>query len=92
MRVARHYFISGEVQGVGFRYFAQRVAARHQVAGYVRNLPDGRVEVVAEGTAESVEGFKHDLAAGPQHARVAQVEEVSVEPTGHYPSFRIERG
>ena len=91
MKVARHYLVSGEVQGVGFRFFAQRVAACHQVVGYVRNLADGRVEVHAEGTPESVEGFKHDLAAGPQYARVEQVEEVSVEPTGQYPTFRIER-
>ena len=91
MRVARRYVVSGEVQGVGFRFFAQRVAAHHQVVGYVRNLPDGRVEAYAEGTPEGIEGFKHDLAAGPQYARVEQVEEVSVEPTGQYPSFRIER-
>lgn len=91
MRVARHYLISGEVQGVGFRFFAQRVAARHQVVGFVRNLGDGRVEVLAEGTPEGVEGFKHDLSAGPQHARVEQVEELNLEPTGQYPSFRIER-
>ena len=91
MRVARHYFVSGEVQGVGFRFFTQRVAARHQVVGYVRNLPDGTVEALVEGTPESVEGFKHELAAGPRHARVERVEEVNVEPTGHYPSFRIER-
>ena len=91
MRVARHYTISGDVQGVGYRFFAQRVAARHQVVGYVRNLPDGRVEVHAEGTPESVEGFKHDIATGPASALVEQVEEVSVEPTGQYTSFRIER-
>jgi len=91
MRVARRYLVSGEVQGVGFRFFTQRVAAHHQVVGYVRNLPDGRVEAHAEGTPEGIEGFKHDLAAGPQHARVEQVEELSVEPTGRYPSFRIER-
>lgn len=91
MRVARHYFISGEVQGVGFRFFAQRVAARHQVVGYVRNLADGRVEVLAEGTPEGIEGFKHDLAAGPQHARVEQVEELNLEPSGRYLTFRIER-
>jgi acylphosphatase len=91
MRVARRYLVSGEVQGVGFRFFTQRVAARHQVVGYVRNLPDGRVEAHAEGTPESIEGFKHDLAAGPQYSRVEQVEEVSVEPTGQYPTFRIER-
>ena len=91
MKVARHYLISGEVQGVGFRFFAQRVAARHQVVGYVRNLEDGRVEAHAEGSPEGIEGFKHDLAAGPGHARVEQVEEISVEPTGRYSTFRIER-
>ena len=91
MIVARNYLISGEVQGVGYRFFAQRIAARHQVVGYVRNLSDGRVEVHAEGTPEGGEGFKRDLAAGPQYARVEQVEEVSVEPTGGYKSFRIER-
>ena len=91
MRVARHYVISGDVQGVGYRFFAPGVAARHQVVGYVRNLPDGRVEVHAEGTPESIEGFKHDIAAGPQFSRVEQVEEVSVEPNGQYTAFRIER-
>ncbi|HZI20525.1 MAG TPA: acylphosphatase [Pyrinomonadaceae bacterium] len=89
--VARRYLVSGEVQGVGFRFFAQRIAARHQVTGYVRNLADGSVEALAEGTAEGVEGFKHDLAAGPAHARVERVEEINVEPTGRYKAFRIER-
>lgn len=91
MRIARHYLVSGDVQGVGYRFFAQRVAARHQVVGFVRNLSDGRVEVLAEGMPDGVEGFKHDLATGPQFARVEQVEEVSVEPTGQFKSFRIER-
>jgi acylphosphatase len=91
MKVARKFLISGRVQRVGFRYFAQRAAARHQVAGYIRNLDDGRVEVFAEGTPESIEGFKHDLAAGPDFAQVEQVEELSLEPTGSYSSFRIER-
>ena len=91
MKAARRFIISGDVQGVGFRFFTQRIAARHQVTGYVRNLEDGRVETLAEGTVESLEGFKHDISAGPQHARVEQVEEISVEPTGRYPQFRIER-
>ena len=91
MKVARRWLISGDVQGVGYRFFAQRAAARHQVAGYVRNLADGRVEVLAEGTPAGVEGFKHDLAAGPASARVDQVEELNLEPTGSYSSFRIER-
>ncbi len=89
--VARRFLISGEVQGVGYRFFAQRAAARHQVVGYVRNCPDGTVEVLAEGAANSIEGFKHDLAAGPQWSIVDQVEEISLEPTGRYSAFRIER-
>jgi acylphosphatase len=88
---ARRFFISGLVQGVGFRYFAQRAAARYQVKGYVRNLPDGRVEAFVEGPAELVEKFKQDLAAGPAHSRVDGVEEIVVEPTGSFSTFRIER-
>jgi acylphosphatase len=91
MMIARKYLISGDVQGVGFRYFAQRSAARHQVKGYVRNLEDGRVEVLAEGKDISVEEFKKDLTAGPTFSSVGQVEEIVLEPTGHYPLFRIER-
>ncbi len=90
-RVARRFLIRGAVQGVGYRFFAQRAAAEHQVVGYVRNLPDGTVEALAEGSANSVEAFKHDLATGPQWAAVAQVEEIDMEPTGLYSSFRIER-
>lgn len=90
-RVARKFSIRGEVQGVGYRFFAQRAAARHQVVGYVRNMPDGSVESLAEGTANSVEAFKHDLATGPQWASVTQVEEIVLEPSGQYSSFLIER-
>ena len=50
-------FYEGRVQGVGFRYTARRVAAGFEVAGFVRNLPDGRVELVASGDAEEVDGF-----------------------------------
>ncbi|MBD0325562.1 MAG: acylphosphatase [Pyrinomonadaceae bacterium] len=89
--IARKFLISGEVQGVGYRFFAQRAAARHQVVGYVRNLQDGRVEALAEGESASVEAFLHDLATGPAWASVANVEEINLEPTGTYSSFRIER-
>lgn len=91
MRIARKFFVSGDVQGVGFRFFAQRAAARHQVTGYVRNLADGRVEALAEGTPESVEAFKHELATGPAFSRVQTVEEINVEQSGLYSLFRIER-
>jgi acylphosphatase len=89
-RVARKFVILGDVQGVGYRFFAQRAAARHQVFGYVRNCPDGTVEAVAEGSATNVEEFKKDLATGPQWASVQQVEELRLEHTGQYSSFRIE--
>lgn len=89
--VARHFFISGEVQGVGFRFFAQRASGTHQIRGFVRNLPDGRVEILAEGDEKAVNDFKLDLAAGPTHSRVEQVEELVVEPSGLYSTFRIDR-
>ena len=90
-KVARRFLISGEVQGVGFRYFAQRSSARHQVRGYVKNLPDGRVEVWAEGSSKAVNEFRMDLAAGPAYSNVTGIEELVVEPTGRYSTFRIER-
>ena len=90
-RVARRFVISGDVQGVGFRFFAQRAAARHQVVGFVKNRADGRVEALAEGPAESVEAFKNDLAAGPRFSAVDRVEEINLDPSGQYSSFRIER-
>jgi acylphosphatase len=91
VNVARKFLISGQVQGVGFRYFAQRSAARHQVRGYIRNLDDGRVEALAEGPAKAVEEFKHDLVAGPSYSRVEQMEETVLDPSGRYPTFLIER-
>ncbi len=89
-RIARRFFVGGEVQGVGYRFFAQRAAARHQVVGYVRNLDDGRVEVLAEGPAPQVEAFKHELLTGPRFSTIDQIEEISLDVAGFYASFRIE--
>lgn len=91
MTIARRLFISGEVQGVGYRFFAQRSAARYQVRGYIRNLADGRVEALVEGSEKAVNSFKLDLAAGPTNSRVGQIEEIVLDPSGHYSAFRIER-
>ena len=91
MKIARTYYIGGLVQGVGFRFFTQRSAARHQVTGYVKNLDDGRVEVYAEGSEREIKSFYEDLLTGPNFARVGEIEEIVEEPEGLYPAFRIER-
>ncbi len=79
MKVARKYVISGRVQGVGFRYFAERWAIQLGISGYVKNCWDGNVEVYAIGDAISLEEFKSHLAEGPRSARVANITE-SEEP------------
>jgi acylphosphatase len=75
MEQARRYFVEGMVQGVGFRFFAERVAKQLGVGGYVKNLRDGRVEVYAVGPADQLEELKRRLEAGPRAARVRHVEE-----------------
>ncbi len=69
-----HY--SGRVQGVGFRWTTRRVASGHEVTGYVKNLPDGRVQVVAEGEKDEVNAFLADLEkAMAGHIRDRKVDE-----------------
>ena len=85
------FIVSGKVQGVFFRASAAREATRLGLRGHAINLADGRVEVLAEGNAAAVEAFKHDLAAGPAHSQVGKLEELVVEPSRMYSTFRIER-
>jgi acylphosphatase len=72
----RRYLISGRVQGVGYRYFAQRAAREVGVGGWVRNLDDGRVEAHAIGEAAALEDFESRLRRGPAFAEVRSVEVV----------------
>ena len=72
---ARRYFISGMVQGVGFRYFTQDAAERLRVTGFVRNLRDGRVEVFAVGTPQQHAELLSILERGPRFAGVGGVHE-----------------
>jgi acylphosphatase len=74
-RVARQWFIRGRVQGVGYRYFAQREAAALGLVGYTRNLDDGRVEVYAAGPAGKLDELAGRLHRGPHWADVRGVEE-----------------
>jgi acylphosphatase len=89
MRVARRYIISGRVQGVGFRYFTEATAQREGVAGWVRNLPDRSVEVVAEGDAEAVERFERAVRRGPPGARVDRVDVDVSYPVAGETEFNI---
>ena len=68
-----HVLVSGRVQGVGFRYFVKDAAAAHGVAGWVRNLEDGRVEAVLVGTADGVQCVLGDLGRGPPGSRVEEL-------------------
>ena len=81
-RESRRYLVSGIVQGVGYRYFAMRMAQRLGLAGYARNLADGRVEVYAAGGASKLAEFRKELERGPQGASVAAVaeEEAALNP------------
>jgi acylphosphatase len=89
MRGARRFVVSGRVQGVGFRFFIQDIARREGLMGVVRNLPDGRVEVLAEGDDQSLTRLEAALWRGPSHARVEHVEVDSVSPGGRYVGFTV---
>ena len=89
MDLARRYRIRGRVQGVGYRYFALRIALRLGVRGWVRNLPDGDVEVHAEAAREILESFREELERGPSSSQVDDVTEELTAHTGRHSSFEI---
>lgn len=84
MKIAKIYYVSGSVQGVGYRYFAQRVAVRLGLAGYVKNLVDGRVEVYVIGEKEQLMALKQELERGPRSASVTEVAEEEAEVEENY--------
>jgi acylphosphatase len=80
--------VHGMVQGVGYRYTMRMIARDARVAGWVRNLRDGRVEAVFEGPEEDVDALVAWCRAGPRWASVTGVDAVEEDPTGE-PGFRI---
>lgn len=80
MRV--NVLVTGQVQGVGFRWGAQRAAQERGLSGWVRNLPDGRVEAEIEGGRDAVDGMLAWLAHGPSTAEVAGTTVTEVPATG----------
>ena len=89
MLVARRYVVSGRVQGVGFRYFLEARASGEGVHGWVRNLPDGRVEVQIEGDRESVDRVEAAIHRGPTGADVEDVTIEEIPPAGRATGFSI---
>ncbi len=88
---ARRYYVSGMVQGVGYRYFVERAAKYLNVMGYVRNLRDGRVEVYAIASADSHVTLRRELERGPKGASVTGVtEETAATEPGFADHFSIE--
>jgi acylphosphatase len=89
---ARRFFVSGIVQGVGFRFFAQREAEKLHIGGYARNLRDGRVEVLAVGSPAQLEAMKRALERGPRFSKVSGVREEEAQLDPHYEKdFAIEQ-
>jgi acylphosphatase len=72
---ALHLYVSGRVQGVGFRFFTVNRANRYGITGWVKNLYDGRVEIEAEGKVESLKPFLEDIRVGPSYGHVSNVVE-----------------
>jgi acylphosphatase len=87
---ARHAVVRGDVQGVGFRFFAERAARGLGVRGWVRNRPDGTVETLAEGEEEAVGEYLARLRRGPSASRVDEVLVEDADPEG-FTSFEVRR-
>ncbi len=81
--------MTGRVQGVGFRAFAQAQASRRKLAGMARNLADGRVEVEVEGQPSAVQAFLAELQKGPSLAKVDDLQVSWETPTGEGSAFQI---
>ena len=81
--------ISGRVQGVAYRYFAEKYANAFGVTGWVRNLYDGRIELLAEGDRENIDRFLVRLKEGPRMALVEDFDLRWEDYTGEFPNFRI---
>jgi len=86
--VAKHIIFAGSVQGVGFRFTAHRIARLNQLKGYVRNLPNGTVEMLAQGNTEDVNNCVKDIKDSfTGYISQTKIEDVPIDP--HYKDFNI---
>jgi len=89
MMMRAHIFVSGRVQGVFFRAETENHARRHDVMGWVRNLPDGRVEAVLEGEKRQIDAIIEFCKRGPPGAYVHKLDIAWEDWTGEFKEFRI---
>jgi len=85
----RHIRIHGKVQGVGYRFFATRVARRLGLKGWIRNNRDGSVEAQVEGEKQTIDEWLEELREGPRYAEVVKVEQESKDYTGRLGDFDV---
>lgn len=85
----RHYLVQGRVQGVSFRHFTRKRAAALRLDGWVRNLRDGRVEILAGGESQALAELETAIARGPFLARVDGIEKNSADPGAGFTGFSI---
>lgn len=90
MKARAHVFVSGNVQGIFFRYETRTKATQHKVTGWVRNTRDRRVEAVFEGEKEDVEAMIAFCRRGPPGASVRGVDVLWEEPTGEFDRFQVQ--
>ena len=88
--IRRTIYFSGKVQGVGFRFNAESIASRFTVTGFVRNVPDGRVELVAEGDKAELDRFQ-EAVEQTMNGHIKHIEAKDSASTGDFLSFRITR-
>lgn len=88
-KIRLHILIDGRVQGVGFRFFTRRQTSTSGITGYVKNLANGKVEVVAEGKESELEKFARKLKTGPSMARVTDIKISRKKYRGDFKSFSV---
>ena len=84
-----HIFVKGKVQQVGFRFYAREIASETKITGWVKNLPDGRVEIVAEGEDAQIQDFLQKLNEGYLGRNISEILKNTETHTGEFTSFSI---
>ncbi|OYD09652.1 acylphosphatase [Paludifilum halophilum] len=88
--IRNHIIVHGRVQGVGFRYYTQRIAAQYRMVGWVRNKADGTVEIDAQGDKEQMDSFLRAVKKGSPHSKVTQIDIDQGLELKKYRSFQIQ--